>query len=68
MRIGSDEILSLLLEIEAFSTNVMTLKGKLRTMEALNTPKRSMTAAVEYIAPSAVEILASLGKCSVFPK
>jgi hypothetical protein len=37
-------------------------------MEALNTPKMSMTAAVEYIAPSAVEILASLGKCSVFPK
>ena len=37
-------------------------------MDALITPYKSMTAAVEYIAPSAVETPASLGKFSVFPK
>jgi hypothetical protein len=36
-------------------------------MDALTTPYRSMTAAVEYIAPSAVETPASLGKFSGIP-
>ena len=42
------------------------MDGRWQTIDALNTPNISMIAAVEYIAPSAVEIPASLGKFSIF--